>query len=302
MKRLGMMTFHNKTNIKSFVYRNAINLCIINNHLKYYHKCLYNFQLEDIANVNNVSIQTENINSKWIKLQRMNYKQNGIPKSWDMAFVQDSVACLIYQKDKKCFYFVKQFRPAVYARQLREKALFEGLKLSEKEIHKIGVEKEEEKQLSPLELNLKLEEKVKELPKPKLSIELCAGISDKLNKSPIETIQAELEEECGYRVPIDKIELINSYYNGTGITASVQHLYYLELNNEEEKEWKVSEGGGLIEEGEFLERIEVPLSKIVDTIHDKSLVIPNTLCYGVTWWFLEKATNEERTKYYFKKN
>ena len=50
----------------------------------------------------------------FIKLKKVNYTQNGVNKSWEIAKVHDSVAILIYHKTKNSYIFVKQFRPAVY--------------------------------------------------------------------------------------------------------------------------------------------------------------------------------------------
>lgn len=40
--------------------------------------------------------------------------------------------------------------------------------------------------------------------------ELCAGIVDK-SKSLVEIAREEILEECGYNVPIERIELVMSY-------------------------------------------------------------------------------------------
>lgn len=40
------------------------------------------------------------------------------------------------------------------------------------------------------------------------TIELCSGIMDKCNKTPLETVQEEILEECGYKVDINNIKLI----------------------------------------------------------------------------------------------
>ena len=53
-------------------------------------------------------------NSEFVKLERVVYEQDGIQKSWDIAQVHDSVAILIYHRDRKAFVLVKQFRPPVY--------------------------------------------------------------------------------------------------------------------------------------------------------------------------------------------
>ena len=43
-----------------------------------------------------------------------------------------------------------------------------------------------------------------------LTTELCAGIIDK-DCSPQMTAQEEILEECGYSVPVEKIEKVTSY-------------------------------------------------------------------------------------------
>jgi len=53
-------------------------------------------------------------NSNFVKPKRILYKQKGIEKVWDMVEVHDSVAILIYHKEKNAFVLVKQFRPPVY--------------------------------------------------------------------------------------------------------------------------------------------------------------------------------------------
>lgn len=42
------------------------------------------------------------------------------------------------------------------------------------------------------------------------TIELCAGIVDK-TKSLIEIAREEILEECGYNVPVERIELVMTY-------------------------------------------------------------------------------------------
>ncbi len=53
-------------------------------------------------------------NPKFIEAGLVTYKQNGIPKSWEVVQAHDSVAILIYHKEHNSFVLVKQFRPAVY--------------------------------------------------------------------------------------------------------------------------------------------------------------------------------------------
>jgi UDP-sugar diphosphatase len=52
--------------------------------------------------------------SKFIKTSFATYVQNGKAKSWEIVEAHDSVAILIYHREKNAFILVKQFRPAVY--------------------------------------------------------------------------------------------------------------------------------------------------------------------------------------------
>ena len=54
------------------------------------------------------------VNAKFISTSFATYEQDGIEKSWEIVEAHDSVAILIYHKEKKSFVLVKQFRPAVY--------------------------------------------------------------------------------------------------------------------------------------------------------------------------------------------
>ena len=51
---------------------------------------------------------------KFIKTSFATYEQNGKVKTWEIVEAHDSVAILIYHKEKNAFILVKQFRPAVY--------------------------------------------------------------------------------------------------------------------------------------------------------------------------------------------
>ncbi|WP_456380950.1 NUDIX domain-containing protein [Hydrogenimonas sp.] len=53
-------------------------------------------------------------NSRFVRPALVRYRQNGVEKSWEIIRVHDSVAILIYDRDKEAFVLVRQFRPAVY--------------------------------------------------------------------------------------------------------------------------------------------------------------------------------------------
>ena len=45
-------------------------------------------------------------------------------------------------------------------------------------------------------------------------VELCAGFCDKEGKSDVQHAIEEVEEECGYRVNQDQMELVQKYCEG----------------------------------------------------------------------------------------
>ncbi|MDR2152830.1 MAG: NUDIX domain-containing protein [Helicobacteraceae bacterium] len=55
-------------------------------------------------------------NPRFVEPLRMFYSEDGVEKSWEMIKAHDSVAVLIYNRDRNAFVFVKQFRPAVFLR------------------------------------------------------------------------------------------------------------------------------------------------------------------------------------------
>jgi len=110
-----------------------------------------------------------------------------------------------------------------------------------------------------------------------MTVELCAGIVDKA--LPLEEIaREEIEEECGYRVPLDCIERVTSFYTSVGFAGSVQTLYYAEVD----EKMHVSEGGGI--EGEQIEVIELPISELDRFIFDESIAKTPGLMFAFLWW------------------
>jgi GDP-mannose pyrophosphatase NudK len=83
-----------------------------------------------------------------------------------------------------------------------------------------------------------------------MMIEACAGILEEGNAE--ENIIREIEEETGYKV--DAAEKIFELYSSPG--ATTEKLYYFIA--EYKPEQKVNEGGGLDEEQEDIEVIELP--------------------------------------------
>ncbi len=107
-------------------------------------------------------------------------------------------------------------------------------------------------------------------------VEVVAGMLDKEGETPEATIRREIEEEMGYAV--DRLELIQDFYSSPGGSSEKIHLFYAEVSH------NTGEGGGLADENEAIELVEVPKEKLAALkIEDaKSLV-------GMYWWLNQKA-------------
>jgi UDP-sugar diphosphatase len=111
-----------------------------------------------------------------------------------------------------------------------------------------------------------------------MTIELCAGLIDK-EKSLEQIAKEEIEEECGFSVPIEKIDRITKVLSAVGTSGSEQVIYYAEVD----ESMRVSEGGGI--DDEQIEVIEVPLKDAKAFMYDESLGKTVGLMFAFMWWF-----------------
>lgn len=89
-------------------------------------------------------------------------------------------------------------------------------------------------------------------------IEACAGLLD--DDNPEDCIRKETEEETGYR--IQKVEKIFEAYMSPGSVTEIVYFFIAEYDHQ----MKISEGGGLAEEQENIEVIEIAFEKALDQI------------------------------------
>ena len=171
------------------------------------------------------------IDAKFIATSFATYEQDGIKKSWEIVQAHDSVAILIYHKEKEAFILVKQFRPAVYLNN------DDGM-----------------------------------------TVELCAGIVDK-KLSLVQIAQEEIEEECGYAIPLDDIAKITSFHTSVGFAGSKQTLYFTQVD----ESMKVSEGGGV--DHEQIEVVYLLLKEAQALIYDESIAKTPGLMFAFMWYF-----------------
>ncbi len=113
--------------------------------------------------------------------------------------------------------------------------------------------------------------------------ELCAGIVDK-NKALNIIVKEEINEECGYEVPLDRIEKITSFYTNVGVSGSLQTLFFASID----ESMKVHEGGGINDEEIELEFL--PVKDYKEFIFDESKAKTPGLMFSFMW-FMENKIN-----------
>ncbi|EJC54047.1 hypothetical protein [Helicobacter pylori] len=114
--------------------------------------------------------------------------------------------------------------------------------------------------------------------------ELCAGLVDKANKSLEEIACEEALEECGYQISPKNLETIGQFYSATGLSGSLQTLYYAEVC----MDLRVSKGGGI--DAEKIEVLFLERSKAFDFVMDFQYAKTTGLSLAILW-HLKKFKN-----------
>jgi nudix-type nucleoside diphosphatase (YffH/AdpP family) len=100
-------------------------------------------------------------------------------------------------------------------------------------------------------------------------IETPGGLLD--DASPEERIRAEVEEETGYRV--HHVEKIFEAFMSPGSVTEKLYFYLGDYDSS----MRVSDGGGVVEEGEEIETIEVPLHTAMQMIERGEIMDGKTI-------------------------
>lgn len=100
-----------------------------------------------------------------------------------------------------------------------------------------------------------------------------------------EIAREELIEECGYDVPVERIEEVMQFRSGVGTTGSLQTLYYCEVNDSDKVE---GSGGGVGDE--IIEVVEIPLKEAKEIIKQGTKhTSPPGFLFGILWFLTNKA-------------
>lgn len=100
-------------------------------------------------------------------------------------------------------------------------------------------------------------------------IEACAGLLD--NDNPEDCVKRETEEETGYK--ISKVEKIFEAYMSPGSVTEILHFFIAEYSDD----MKINDGGGLEEEGESIEVLQLQFDETLSMIDNGEIKDAKTI-------------------------
>lgn len=194
--------------------------------------------------------------SRFVVPFRMEFMENETKKFWDLVQVHPSVTVIIYNVSRRVLVCVKQFRPGVYLNKIpqNDRKTVDCMKY-------------------PREIGL--------------TLEWCSGIVDK-DKSLEEIACDEMLEECGYSFKPEMLERVQSFRCSVGICGDNMTMFFAQVTDE----MKTAKGGGLIEEGEIIDIVELPVSEALDILKKPDVDSPADFLYGLMWFQINKLSNK----------
>ncbi|WP_299012464.1 NUDIX domain-containing protein [uncultured Polaribacter sp.] len=103
------------------------------------------------------------------------------------------------------------------------------------------------------------------------SIEVVGGAIDK-NESPETSVSRETKEEIGYN--ISELEKVSTVFLSPGLVKEQVHLYIAKYKSEDKIE---NEGGGLSEESEEIEVLEISFKEALKMIETQEIIDARTI-------------------------
>ncbi len=108
------------------------------------------------------------------------------------------------------------------------------------------------------------------------SLEIPAG-TVALGEKPENVARSELRQEIGYDVA--DLRLLFTFYASPGTSTERVFLYYAEVTGDH----KVSDGGGLDTEHEYIEVVEMPIDEALDAL-DRGLMADAKTIIALQWY------------------
>lgn len=102
------------------------------------------------------------------------------------------------------------------------------------------------------------------------SIEVCAGALDK-NENAEACIIREVEEEVGYRIP--RAKKVLEAYTSPGALTEKMYFFIAEYTDD----MKVTNGGGVADENEEIEVLEIPFKEAISMMYNYEIIDAKTI-------------------------
>lgn len=115
-------------------------------------------------------------------------------------------------------------------------------------------------------------------------LEIPAGKIENHDK-PASTMARECMEETGYDISEKDLVPLGSFFMSPGYTSEKLHLFAVSVHNHQ----KTSKGGGLEEEHEHIEVVEIPLAEFRAKVIDHSWEDAKTQLAGLIWLNMNKT-------------
>lgn len=107
-------------------------------------------------------------------------------------------------------------------------------------------------------------------------LEILAGKVDK-GETPLQAAIREGEEETGYKIKSENIQLLVSCFTTPGYSSEKFHIYFATVSNSD----KISTGGGLEAENESIELIEIDPVQFIEDIKNGKIEDAKTYVSGL---------------------
>lgn len=97
-------------------------------------------------------------------------------------------------------------------------------------------------------------------------LEIVAGKVDE-GETPQQAALREIEEETGYVVPAEQLKFLTSAYVSPGYSTERFHFFYAEVTSGN----KTAKGGGMEEENESIDLVELPVADFLKQVKDGTI-------------------------------
>lgn len=107
-------------------------------------------------------------------------------------------------------------------------------------------------------------------------LEIVAGRIDE-GEQPLQGAIREAEEETGYRIHPEHIKLLVSCFASPGYSSERFYIYYATVTSAD----KVSKGGGLENENEYISVVEMDVNEFNNLVHTAGISDAKTIIAGM---------------------